>query len=192
MLGDEQRVLISIIFATFSPLRIEQPETLDLLLNLVEKLGTLLFQTLPAPTLAQFLPGFVTIEHPSIHLNVLSLLFQSRDDNDPQSFIDEALGYLKDSDDPYIHSHYLQRAVDNPLLTVILQLALENRGQPLQSYNGLPDQLRRYLKLRCTTVWIGLGFTFSNAARLGSGYGLDWVINWVLFLIVVKTIYLLL
>ena len=189
MLGDEQRVLISIIFATFSPLRIEQPETLDLLLNLVEKLGTLLFQTLPAPTLAQFLPGFVTIEHPSIHLNVLSLLFQCRDDNDPQSFIDEALGYLEDSDDPHIHNHYLQKAVDNSLLTVILQLALENRGQLPLSYNGLPDQLRR---LRCTTVWVGLGFTFSNAARLGSGYGLDWVINWVLFLIVVRTIYLLL
>ena len=146
VLGEGQRVLISIVFATFSHLGIEQQETLDLLLNLVEKLGTLLFQTLPAPTLAQFLPGFVNIEHPNVHLNVLSPLFQSRDGNDQQSSIDEALGYLKDSEDPYIHKHYLLKAKDNPLLTVILQLALENKGHPPLSYDGLPGQLRRYLE----------------------------------------------
>ena len=49
-----------------------------------------------------------------------------------------------------------------------------------------------YFELRCTTVWVGLGFTFFNRAHLGSGYRLGWVINWVLFLIVIKTIYLLL
>ncbi len=51
------------------------PEMLYILLNILEKLGSLIFQTLPAPTLEQFLSNVIKIIHPNVHLNVVSSLF---------------------------------------------------------------------------------------------------------------------
>jgi hypothetical protein len=61
----------------------------------VENVEIIMVQTLPAPTLLQFLPDFVEVKYPNVHPNVMSPLFQNRDDNIDRKYIDEALEYFE-------------------------------------------------------------------------------------------------
>ncbi|KAL8737409.1 MAG: hypothetical protein Q9181_001716 [Wetmoreana brouardii] len=121
------------------------PELLYILLNILEKLGSLLFQTLPAATLKRYLPHDIEIVHANVHLNVVSPLFQDRSSTTDRKHIEESLAYLKDSDDPLIEEYYLKYAKGNPLTTAILERVLEIKGNTPKNYEDLPETLQSYL-----------------------------------------------
>lgn len=148
VLSHNGRTLRTICSGKFPKSLEDQPERQCLLLNLLEKLGTLLFQTLPFQTLAYFLPCGVQIGYPNVNLNVLSPLYQNRDGNVPREYIDEALCYLKDSDNPFIQAYYLKRACHNPFVTALLERTLEKKGGEPRTYGNLPEGLKGYLERR--------------------------------------------
>lgn len=70
------RPLRTICYGQFPTALLEaDPEMLYILLNILEKLGSLIFQTLPAATLERYLPNDIKIIYPNVHLNVVSPLF---------------------------------------------------------------------------------------------------------------------
>jgi hypothetical protein len=120
-----------------------RPAKLHPLLNVAEKLVTLLFQALPAGIFASYRPNSAWIEHRNLHANVVSPLLQSRDRNGVQRYIDESVGYLKESCDPDILAYYLRKAKANPVMTAILFRAWEIKRKEVLSYDSLPRTLKK-------------------------------------------------
>ncbi len=77
-------------------------EMLYIRLNILNKLSSLILQTLPTATLEQYLPDDINNVYPNVHLNVVSPLFRDRSGTAARRHIEESLGYLKDSQDPLI------------------------------------------------------------------------------------------
>lgn len=65
-----------------------------------------------------------------------------------QSYIDELVGYLKDSCDPNILTSYLRKAKDSPITSAILRRTWETKRKEVLSYNSLPRTLKPYLSRR--------------------------------------------
>lgn len=72
------------------------PEMLYILLNILEKLGSLMFQTISATTLKRYLPKDMKVVYPIVHLNVVSPLLQNRISTVARMHIEESLEFLKD------------------------------------------------------------------------------------------------
>jgi len=113
--------------------------------NVLEKLGTLLFQTLPARLLAQF---EVQAVYPNVHFNVLSPLFQSQRSRPESKYIEEAAAFIQETDDPQMLDYYRQKAMGNPLKTLILERAMEKKGGIPHNFDTLPDVIKTYLSER--------------------------------------------
>jgi len=112
------------------------------MLNTLEKLGTLLFQTLPARLLAQF---EVQAVYPNVHFNVLSPLFQSQGSRPKSKYIKEAAAFIQETDDPQMLDYYRQKVIGNPLKTLILERAIERKGGIPHNFNTLPEVIKTYL-----------------------------------------------
>jgi len=139
------RPLTTICFGTFSKEWSYSDKDLELALNILEKLGALLFQTLPAQTLAQFK---VQAVYPNTHCNVLSPLFQSQGSRLGSKYIEEAIAFMQETDDQQILDYYRQHASGNPLKTLILERAIEKRGGTPHNYETLPEVIKMYLSKR--------------------------------------------
>ncbi len=124
------------------------PEMLHIHLNVLQKLGSLIYQTLPAATLERYLPNNTKIIYPNMHLNVVSLLFQNRSGTAARRHIEESLGYLKHSQDPLIEEYYRKNANGNPLRTFILEHVPEIKGNTSKNYEELPETVKSYLRSR--------------------------------------------
>ena len=124
------------------------PDMLYILLNILEKLGSLILQTLPAATLERYLPNDIKIIYPNVHLNVVSPLFQNRSGTAARRHIEKSLRYLKDSQEPPIEEYYRKHANGNPLTAVILERVLEIKGNTPKNYEELPETLESYLRSR--------------------------------------------
>ena len=143
------RPLQTLCYGQFPTALLEaDPEMLYILLNILEKLGSLTLQTLPAATLERYLPNDINIIYPNVHLNVVSPLFQNRSGTAARRHIEESLGYLKDSQDPLIEEYYRKHANGNPLTTVILERVLEIKGNTPKNYEELQETLKSYLRSR--------------------------------------------
>jgi len=114
-------------------------------LNILEKLGTLLFQTLPARLLAQF---EVQAVYPNVHFNVLSPLFQSQRSRLESKYIEEAAAFIQETDNPQMLDYYRQKAMGNPLKTLILERAMEKKGGIPHTFDTLPEVIKTYLSER--------------------------------------------
>lgn len=101
---------------------------LNILLNVLEKLGSLIFQTIPAATLERYLPNDIQIIYPNVRLNVVSPLIQNQSGTAARRHIEESLGYLKDFQDPLIEEYYRKHTNGKLLTTVILERVLEIKG----------------------------------------------------------------
>ena len=145
------------------------PEMLYMLLNILEKLGSLIFQTLPAATLEWYWPNDIEIIYPNVHLNVVSSLFQNRSGTAARRHIEESLGYLKDSQAPLLEKCYRKHANGNPFTTVILERVLEIKGNTPKNYEEVPETLKKYLRSRdykdgsSTQMLTASGLTFIQA-----------------------------
>lgn len=126
-------------------------DALELVLNILEKLGTLLFQTLPAKTLHQF---EIEPKFPNIHCNVLSPLLQSQGNRLEATYIKKAITFLQETDNPEILQYYQEHARQDPLKTLIMERALEKRGGVAHTYETLPESIKNYLSPK--------GFTNKN------------------------------
>ena len=164
------RPLRTVCYSQFPTALLEaDPEMLYILLNILEKLGSLIFQTLPAATLERYLPNDIKIIYPNAHLNVVSPLFQNRSGTAARRHIEESLGYLKDSQDPLIEEYYRKHANGNPLTTVILERVLKIKGNIPKNYEELPETLKSYLCSRdykdssSTQTLTASGLTFIQA-----------------------------
>ncbi|KAF6227449.1 hypothetical protein HO133_008893 [Letharia lupina] len=135
----------------FFRLYMGQDDILELVHNIQEKLGTLLFQTLPTKTLHQF---EIEPKFPNIHCNVLSHLLQSQGNRWEAKYIEEAMKFLQETDDPEILQHYQEHAGQDPLKTLIIERALEKRGGVAHTFETLPESIKNYLSPR--------GFTDRN------------------------------
>ncbi|KAF6232354.1 hypothetical protein HO173_009459 [Letharia columbiana] len=124
---------------------------LELIQNIQEKLGTLLFPTLPAKTLHQF---EIEPKFPNIHCNVLSPLLQSQGNRWEAKYIEEAITFLQETDDPEILQYYQEHAGQDPLKTLMMERALEKRGGVAHTFETLPESIKNYLSRR--------GFTDRN------------------------------
>ena len=123
------RPLRTICYGRFPTAFLEaDPEMLYILLDILEKLGSLIFQTLPAATLERCLPNDIKLDFLNVHLDVVSPLFQNRSGTAARRHIEEILGCLRDIQDPLIEEYYRMHANGNPLTTVILEASLRSKA----------------------------------------------------------------
>ena len=140
------RLLRSTVYGKFSEVLLDKdPKTLYTLLKILEKLGTLLFQSLPAAILERYLPKDVEVVYPNVHLNVPLALFQSRDGTVARRHMEESLDSIKDTNDPHVRDYHLKRAHGNPATTVVWEHIREMKGKVPSFYETLPEILRQYL-----------------------------------------------
>ena len=117
-------------------------DNLPLFLNLLEMLGTLLFQTLPEKTLQRYLPPNFPICAPGAHLNIASPLSQGFRD------AQKSVALLFYSDDPMIKA-YLEDWMGRRSTTYKLK-ALEGVDRPreMKLFRNTRSGSRAYLHLR--------------------------------------------
>lgn len=145
MIECRKRPLVSICMATLPKVWVHRDGDMELVLNILEKLGTRLFQTLPARLLAQF---EVQAVYPNVHFNVLSPLFQSQGSRPESKYIEEATAFIQETDDPQMLDYYRQKAMGNPLKTLILERAMEKKGGIPHNFDTLPEVIKTYLSER--------------------------------------------
>ena len=93
---DCQRPLVTVCIGTLPKLCVHRDGDTEFVLNILEKLGTPLLQTLPARLLAQF---EVQAIYPNVHFNVLSPLSQSQGSRTKSKYIEEATAFIQETDD---------------------------------------------------------------------------------------------
>ena len=91
MIDCRKRPLVTICMGTLPKLCVHRDGDTEFMLNILEKLGTLLFQTLPARLVAQF---EVQAIYPNVHFNVLSPLFQSQGSRPKSKYVEEATAFI--------------------------------------------------------------------------------------------------
>ncbi len=150
-------------------LKADPENAMYILLHILEELGSLIFQTLPAATLTRCLPNCIKILYPNVHLDVVSSLFQNRSGTAARMHIEESLGYLRDSQDLSIEEYYRKHANRNPLTTIILEFFLEIKGNTPKNYEEFPEtsgsypHSRVYKDVSSTQTLTASGLTFVQA-----------------------------
>lgn len=145
MIDCRKQPLVTICMGTLPKLWVHRDGDTEFVLNILEKLGTLLFQTLPARLLAQF---EVQAIYPNVHFNVLSPLFQSQGSRPKSKYIEEATAFIQETDDQQMLDYYRQKARGNPLKTLIFERAMEKKGGIPHNFDTLPEVIKTYLSER--------------------------------------------
>jgi len=144
MIECRKQPLVSICMATLPKVWVHRDGDMELVLNILEKLGTLLFQTLPARLLAQF----EVQVYPNVHFNVLSPLFQSQGSRPESKYIEKATAFIQETDDPQMLDYYREKAMGNPLKTLILERAMEKKGGIPHNFDTLPEVIKTHFSER--------------------------------------------
>lgn len=145
MIDCRKRPLVTVCMGTLPKLCVHRDGDTEFVLNILEKLGTLLFQTLPARLLAQF---EVQAIYPNVYFNVLSPLFQSQGSRPKSEYIEEATAFIQKTDHQQMLDYYRQKARGNPSKTLIFERAMEKKGGIPHNVDTLPEVIKTYLSER--------------------------------------------
>ncbi|KAL9599521.1 MAG: hypothetical protein Q9219_003765 [cf. Caloplaca sp. 3 TL-2023] len=141
VIDSRNRPLTTIYMGTLPKIWFHEDEKRALILNILEKLGTLLFQNLPSRTFHQF--GVRPI-YPNVHVNVLSPLFQTQGSRPASTYVEEATSFIQQTDDEQMLDYYHRKCARNPLKTLIFERALEKRGGIPHTYDAMPEVIWTY------------------------------------------------